>query len=183
MRRFTLTLAVLLAVAPAAAGDGPVVEWAAWEDQLGDVRRARFAINDAPCAYRTLAEPAQLDATLEHVEGIELHTSNGGFQDLTITERFWPVGLVQSRYHRNVDGRTRVEWKLIEGRQAVHDGHWAVRSGPRGAEVEFQNTIGAKRWIDQPILRAIQVRTMAAIVDSVVARCGGQPPEPRLARD
>lgn len=184
-RTRSLWLLVCCAVlaAPARAGDDVSAEWQNWESDLGDVRRVRFAVADGRCAYETLADPLVLDVALEHVEGTTIHTQQGGFQDLTITERFWPVGLVQSRYHRTVDGRSRVEWKLIEGRQAVHDGYWVVRPEGHAAVVEFQNTIGAKRWLDQPILRAIQVRTMASIVEAVVSRCGGQPPRPMLARD
>lgn len=157
-------------VATALASSGPA-DWYVADDGDGDLRRATFHVEDPACAYRVMAEPRLLDETLEHVEGFVVHESRGNYQDVTLIERFWPVGRSESRYHRTVDGAHHVEWKLVSGRQARHDGYWEVHAESAGATVTFQNTIEAKHWIDQPILRGIQKRTMAAIIEQVAARC------------
>ena len=175
MRRFAAPLLVALALtaapAPAgAAGDGVV--WTTDDDGSGDVRFARFTVADADCAYTTMADPEAMDRALEHLEAVDVHADTGRFQDVTLTERFAFVGLVQSRYHRNIDGSTRLEWKLITGKQRRHDGYWQVTAREDGrGDVAFRNTIEAKSILHQPLLRGIQTRTMSAIVDSVQRTC------------
>jgi hypothetical protein len=166
-------IALLTVVLSTAQAGETVTGWVVADDGAGDLRRGTFHVADGACAYAVMADPRLLDETLAHVEGVVVHATKPAWQDVTLVERFWPVGRVESRYHRTMDGQTRVEWRLVSGRQARHDGYWEVHPDGHGASVVFQNTIEAKRWFDQPILRGIQVRTMSAIVDQVTARCAG----------
>lgn len=165
-----------LAWTPATAGsDGDGVQWSTEDDGRGDVRIATFTVADADCGYFTMANVAAMDRALEHLEGVEVHKDTGRFQDVTLTERFVLVGLVHSRYHRNMDGDARLEWRLITGKQRRHDGTWQVTArGDGRGDISFRNVIEAKSVLHQPLLRRIQTRTMAAIVDSVQRTCAAQ---------
>ncbi len=156
---------MLLIAVPAFAGE-PI--WTTARDGAGDVRTAEFTIADTRCAYETMADVCTMDRVLEHLLGVDVHTTKGTFQDVTFTEEFFPVGEVKSRYHRTLDGSARIEWTLISGKQKRHDGFWQVKPDGR---VLFQNVIQAKSRLHQPLLRRIQIRTMAAIVQSVQSTC------------
>ena len=173
MRLHLILLASLaLAWSPATAGDGEPAEWTTRSDGRGDVRAGTFRVADAGCAYRTMADPNTMTATLEHLESVEVHADDGRFQDVTLTERFFPIGIVQSRYHRRGDGVAHLEWELISGRQARHDGYWQVTPRADGrADVYFENVIEAKSRLHQPLLRALQVRTMGDIAEAVQQIC------------
>ena len=147
-----------------------------WEDlrsSEGSLRRATFVVADAGCGYHVMAEPRTMGTLFRHVKKLVVHSINGDFQDVSIHERFFLVGNVESRYHRIVNGSDQIEWRLVAGRQARHDGTWVVEVREDGsAEVTFENLIKAKYAIHQGLLRRIQDRTMSDIVDSVRARCG-----------
>lgn len=172
LRRAILLLPILFLAVPArsSVSDGPV--WTVGEDGKGEVRSASFEVLDPECAYSLIAEPAMMEKYISFVEGATVHSRVGGFQHVTLTERFFPVGLVQSRYYRNVDGAHRVTWQLQEGKQKRHDGVWTVSESPRGARVEFTNVIEAKSFLHQGILEGVQRRAMATIVEATVATCG-----------
>tara|TARA_Y100001968_G_scaffold333136_1_gene394324 strand:- start:598 stop:1158 length:561 start_codon:yes stop_codon:yes gene_type:complete len=171
-------LGLLLAGAPAALAAPPVV----WEDirsAEGSLRRGDFVIADGDCAYRVMADPIAMGNLLRHVKKVDVHAMEGGFQDVSIHESFFLVGRVESRYHRQVNGVDRLEWRLIAGRQQRHDGFWQVKTRPQGgATVVFENLIKAKYRIHQGLLRRIQERTMNDIVSAVLERCGGSSPRP-----
>ncbi len=156
-----------------------------WEDlrsSEGSLRRAVFLVADASCAYRVMAEPRTMGTLLRHVNKLVVHSIHGQFQDVSVHERFFLVGNVESRYHRMVNGSDRLEWRLVSGRQARHDGTWVVETREDGsAEVTFENLIKAKYAIHQGLLRRIQDRTMSDIVDAVRERCG-EATEPDPAR-
>jgi len=167
--RFSVAFALVLFVfASPALADEPV--WTTERDDFGgDIRRAAFNTGDAGCAYRTMADVGVMDEILEHLVGVEVHETHGFAQDVTFTEDFFAVGLVHSRYHRLTDGAARIEWTLVSGKQQRHDGFWQVQ--PDGS-VFFENVIQAKSRLHQPLLRRIQIKTMAAIVQSVQDTCG-----------
>lgn len=169
--RLLLPLACLLAILPTLAGgrSNLAVDWSEWEKGRSDVRQGVFRVGDPACAYTTMADPFVMGKVVPHLEGVTVHTNDGSFQDVTLSERFWPVGLVESRYHRNVDGSGRLEWKLVEGRQAKHDGHWQVHADGR---VVFQNELQAKNIIHRALLRRIQVHAMEGVASSVQEHCG-----------
>jgi hypothetical protein len=166
-------LACALCAPPLSADDGLSVVWETSEDGQGDVRVGRFRVHDPECGYLVIADPDVMKQSLTHLEGVRVNEIRGDFQDITLVERFWPVGQVESRYHRRVDGHARVEWKLVEGRQRRHDGHWLVSMRPDGnADIRFDNVIEAKSFLHRALLRGIQTRTMAEIVTAVQGRCG-----------
>ncbi len=165
---------MLLSAAPAtsSAADDEIF----WEDlrsKEGSLRRATFLVADAACGYQVMAEPRTMGTLLRHVNKLVVHSIQGHFQDVSVHERFFLVGNVESRYHRMVNGSDRLEWRLVSGRQARHDGTWVVEAREDGsAEVTFENLIKAKYAIHQGLLRRIQDRTMSDIVDAVRERCG-----------
>lgn len=163
--RLSACLLVLLVAAPAVASE-PI--WSTARDGGGDVRHAEFSVGNARCAYETMADVLVMDRVLDHLLGVDVHSTLGTFQDVTFTEEFFPVGEVRSRYHRTLDGTARIEWTLIEGKQQRHDGFWQVHTDGR---VSFENVIQAKSRLHQPLLRRIQIKTMAAIVQSVRTNC------------
>ncbi len=165
-------VAPALASLPAPAGGGETVSWTTESVGAADLRRAEFAVLDPDCAYSTLADSQLMQERMAHLEGVVIHREAAGFQDLTLTERFFPIGLVHSRYHRTFDGVGRVEWRLIEGSQARHDGVWIVtRNADGSGHVLFQNLIQAKSLLHKPLLKRVQVRTMEAIVRVVQETC------------
>mgnify|MGYP002632464328 CR=1 FL=1 len=174
--RFATTFLVLFAVAAPSlshAQDAAEIVWTTGESGDADVRRGRFQVADGDCAYATMVDPGAMTVAFAHLEGYELHPPAGAYQDLTLIERFWAVGLVHSRYHRTFDGSTRLEWRLVEGRQARHDGFWQVSKLPSGrSEIVFENLIEAKSFMHRPLLKAIQVRTMGAIAEAIIRTCG-----------
>ena len=172
MRYSILFLPILLLAVPARSStpDGPA--WTVGEDGKGEVRSASFEVLDGDCAYSLIAEPALMALYIDFVEGATVHSRVGGFQHVTMRERFFPIGIVESRYYRNVDGDHLVSWTLQEGRQKRHDGVWSVTASPRGARVEFTNTIEAKSFLHQRILEGVQRRAMATIVAATTERCG-----------
>jgi hypothetical protein len=120
-----------------------------------------------------MAEPRTMGTLLRHVKKLVVHSIEGQFQDISVHERFFLVGNVESRYHRMVNGSDRLEWRLVSGRQARHDGTWVVETrADASGEVIFENLIKAKYAIHQGLLRRIQDRTMSDIVDAVRERCG-----------
>lgn len=156
------------------APDSAVV-WTTRKLDTGDWREARFTVRDGSCAYRAIADPDRMGTLLDHLEGVVVHADDGHAQDLTLRERFVFVGLVESRYDRQVDGH-EARWTLTEGRQKRHDGSWLVAALPGGgAAVRFENTIEARSALHQPLLRLIQTQTMAAIVEAVQGACGVGP--------
>lgn len=168
-RSLVFTLVFLFAL-PAAATS---IQWAASKgDDGGDVRRGSFTVTDAECAYRSMADPVLMGRILEHLERVDVHKDDGTYQDVTLAERFFLVGLVESRYDRTIDGRSRLEWQLTSGRQARHDGFWQVTpAASGGATVTFENLIQAKSRLHQPLLRKIQNRTMDDIAAAIQSRC------------
>jgi ribosome-associated toxin RatA of RatAB toxin-antitoxin module len=172
VRRSLLLLPILLLAAPALSSSSDPTVWTVTTDGKGEVRSAAFEVRDADCAYSMIAEPALMEKYIDFVDKAEVHDRKGGFQHVTLTERFFPVGIVQSRYHRQVDGNAVVTWQLQEGRQKRHDGVWTVFPTDRGARVEFSNTIEAKSFLHQAILEAIQKRAMSSIVDAAISTCG-----------
>ncbi len=169
-----ITLGCLLVTTLPASGtsDGSTVEWAITRDGKGDVREGTFPVADANCAYWTMANPHQMEAALAHLEGVDVHRDDGRRQDITLHERFFLVGLVESRYDRTVDGAARLEWTLTTGKQKRHDGWWEVRTTDDGrGVVTFRNVIEAKSPLHQPVFKRIQTKTMAAIVSDVQQVC------------
>jgi hypothetical protein len=168
-RRLLLVLLLLLASPMAAdSSEEPIATWTAWEDADADVRHGVFKVADPACAYTTMANPRAMLGVLPHLQQVTVHSSRDGFQDVTLEERFFPVGVVESRYHRTVNGSDRLEWKLVEGQQAKHDGWWQVE---RDGTVNFENAIQAKSFLHRALLRGIQVRAMEGIAESVKKHC------------
>jgi len=186
-----LAVGLGVAASPAQAADDEQVVWEEFRSKEGTLRRATFAIGDASCAYTVMAEPLVMGRLVRHVKKLVVHRIAGNFQDVSIHERFFLVGNVESRYHRVVNGRDRVEWELIAGRQSRHDGFWQVERLPGGGQrVVFENLISAKYSIHQGLLRRIQERTMSDIVDALSTECSGEQSDPgarpsraRLAAD
>jgi len=171
-----LVLAVCLAPSVVDAGDSGEVVWQETRAKDGTVRRAVFEVSDPECAYSVMAQPETMGRLLRHVKKLVVHQAGLRFQDISVHERFFLVGNVESRYHRTLNGSDRLEWKLIAGRQARHDGFWQVERLPDGGyQVTFENLIAAKYSIHQGLLRRIQVRTMRDIVESVTGQCGISP--------
>ncbi len=168
---FLLPLLLLFA-SPAQSSSVDELIWTVAEDGNGEVRSASFEVRDADCAYSMIAEPAMMAKYISFVEGAVVHSRVGHFQHVTLTERFFPVGLVESRYHRDANGSDRVTWELQEGRQKRHDGVWTVTRTPQGGKVEFSNVIEAKSFLHQGLLFGIQRRAMATIVDATTDTCG-----------
>ena len=170
MNRLIVTLAFVLFIAVPAAATS--VNWVASKADWADVRRGSFVIGDAECAYESMADPKLMGKVLEHLEEVRVHKDDGTFQDVTLAERFFLVGLVESRYDRTVNGRSRLEWRLTDGRQARHDGFWQVTPNDAGgATVTFENLIQAKSRLHQPLLRKIQNKTMDDIAAAIQTRC------------
>ncbi|MCO4769457.1 MAG: hypothetical protein KDA24_05455 [Deltaproteobacteria bacterium] len=170
IRLLLISLAVF-ALLPALAGGRSerAVTWSQWERGKSDVRKGVFTVGDSQCAYTSMADPKVMGKVLPHLEDVLVHADDGVFQDVTLVERFFPVGTVESRYHRSIDGTARLEWKLIKGRQAKHDGFWQVH--PSG-KVEFENAIEAKSILHRALLRSIQVRAMEGVAESIQEHCG-----------
>ena len=169
MHRSLFVLLALLFVLPAAATS---VAWVASKADTADVRKGSFAIGDAECGYESMADPKLMLQIFEHLEQVQIHSDDGHYQDVTFSERFFLVGLSESRYNRTIDGRARLEWTLTSGRQARHDGFWEVTPvAGGGATVTFENLIKAKSRLHQPLLRRIQNKTMDDIADAIVQRC------------
>lgn len=151
------------------------VQWDASRDGQDDVHRVRFAVADGACAYQLMSTPDLLVTHLRHVYGAEIHDTRADFQDVTFSERFFLVARGESRYHRTLVASERVEWRLIHGRQAVHDGYWQVRptAGPEGSSIViFENRIRARKRFHQRMLRGIQRRTMEDVVEVTQVLCG-----------
>lgn len=173
MKISTATLLCSLLAVPLAAvsGSSDVVAWSEWQKDGADVRKGVFAVTDSSCAYATMANPVVMEKVIPHLEGVVVHRSDANFQDVTLTERFFPVGLSESRYHRTIDGVGRLEWKLIEGRQKKHDGFWQVEPSGR---VTFQNALAPKSTLHRLLLRGIQVRAMEDVAEAVQEYCAKQ---------
>ncbi len=183
VRLLLLVLAFGVAPRGADAGDSDAVHWQESRSEAGHLRRAVFPVLDSACAYTVMAEPVTMGRLLRHVKKLVVHKPGQHFQDISVHERFFLVGNVESRYHRNLNGRDRLEWKLISGRQARHDGFWQVEARDDGGyQVTFENLIAAKYAIHQGLLRRIQVRTMRDIVESVIERCGSGVQQPQPAK-
>jgi len=161
------TLFLPSAAVPAEEGE-PV--WTIGEDK--DLRSVRFRVSDASCAYRIIAEPSFMSEHIPHVRSYEIHESREGYMDLSITEIFVKVSRGTSRYQRHFDGKSRVRWKLTEGRQKVHDGEWVVTPDEGGATVEFYNRIQAKSRFQQRLIVWVQKLTMRDIVTATRQHCG-----------
>ena len=173
MNRFLSTAAFLLLSAPAfVAGGEDFVSWEIAWDGDGEVRTGVFEVADAACAYRFMADTSVLLRTLEHLEQVDIHKDRGDWQDATYHERFFLVGLVESRYHRTLNSRDAISWELVDGRQKRHDGTWKVTPTAHGAEVRFENVIEAKSRLHNGLLRRIQTRTMADISAAALKYCG-----------
>lgn len=173
MRNSLAFLPLLLLLPLHAGGDDAAVVWSENEEGDGDHRKGEFYVSDSGCAYEAMADPRRMGTVLKHLEGVTVHSEKDGWQDVTLTERFFPVGIVESRYHRQrVDGKKHLEWKLVEGRQARHDGFWDVVPDGDGARVVFENTIEAKSFLHRSLLRSIQRRAMADIANDISAHCG-----------
>jgi hypothetical protein len=170
MTRLLPLVALLMVAAPAAATS---VAWVATKAPDGaDVRKGSFVIGDAQCGYESMVDPIEMVRILEHLEKAEVHAFDGEHQDITLSERFFLVGLVESRYDRQMNGENRLEWQLTSGRQKRHDGFWQVTpTEGGGAVVTFENLIEAKSRLHQPLLRRIQNRTMDDISDAIRERC------------
>lgn len=162
-------LALLLVPALASGKRDRTVTWSEWEAGKSDVRKGEFTVGDPACAYRSMADPVIMGTILPHLEGVTVHADDGHDQDVTLDERFWPVGLVTSRYNRQVDGSSRLTWQLTKGRQAKHDGYWQVASD---GKVTFENEIQAKSILHRALLRSIQVRAMEGVAESIQEHCG-----------
>ena len=171
LRTAVLLFSLLGVPLAAGAASSAWVEWSEWRKDGADVRKGVFAVTDSSCAYAVMADPVLMSRVIPHLEGVVVHRSEGNFQDLTLTERFFPVGVVESRYHRTVDGVGRLEWKLIEGQQKKHDGFWQV--DPTG-RVTFQNALAPKSALHRLLLRGIQVRAMEGVADAVREHCTNQ---------
>ncbi len=170
MPRLAPIVLFLLLAAPAAATS---VAWvAAKAPGGGDLRTGSFVIGDARCAYESMVDPVLMVEILDHLEKVDVHLDNGRHQDLTLSERFFLVGLVESRYDRHMNGTDRLEWQLTDGRQKRHDGFWQVTPmAGGGATVTFENLIEAKSRLHQGLLRRIQDRTMDDIASAIRERC------------
>jgi ribosome-associated toxin RatA of RatAB toxin-antitoxin module len=163
-------MALLLLPASAAdAADGEPV-WTVEDDQ--DIRRVRFRVDDADCAYRIIADPKFMSERIPHVRGYEVHESKPGYMDLSITEIFVKMARGTSRYHRHFNGTNTVRWKLTAGRQKVHDGEWVVTADKTGAFVDFSNRIEAKSRFHQRLILWVQKVTMREIVKATRKHCG-----------
>ncbi len=173
MPRLFVFLSLLLLAAPAQGRvDGDVL-WDKYpDDQGGEARRANFAVKDVGCAYRIMSDLEYMERSFAFLEEVKVHRDDGRSQNATFRERFFPVGVVESRYERALNGSDRVSWVLQEGRQERHDGTWIIKPRDGGVTIEFINIIEAKNWFDQAILNAIQKRTMADIVEYAQTLCG-----------
>jgi len=167
--RLLVFLALLLVPGLATSKRERTITWSEWESGKSDVRHGEFTVADPACAYRTMADPKRMNGVLPHLEGVTVHKDDGTNQDVTLEERFWPVGLVTSRYDRQVDGAARLTWQLTKGRQAKHDGYWQVHDDGR---VVFENEIQAKSILHRALLRSIQVRAMEGVATSIQEHCG-----------
>jgi ribosome-associated toxin RatA of RatAB toxin-antitoxin module len=172
LRRSSLLFFLLLLAGPARSSSSDALVWTVGDDGSGELRSAAFEVRDADCAYQLIAEPALMEKYIDFVEAARVNERKGTFQNVTLTERFFPVGLVESRYFREADGSHQVTWVLQEGRQKRHDGVWTVTKTARGGRVEFSNVIEAKSFLHQPILASIQRRAMATIVEATLDTCG-----------
>ena len=174
MRVVLATIALLLLVPGTVTGDDEKVFWETREDptSTGEWRTGTFEVSDRDCAYRFMADTGLLVNSLKHLEKVEIHEQRGSWQDATYYERFFLVGLVQSRFHRTID-TTEVSWVLVNGMQKRHDGTWRVTPTEGGAQIAFDNLIEAKRRIHNGLLRRVQKRTMADIARSAIEVCGG----------
>ena len=173
MRILSALTVAFLALAPGGvSGDDAPVAWEVVKVGSGEQRVGVFSVADAACAYNFMADTSLLERSLKHLERVDLHEDRGSWQDATYHERFFLVGLVQSRYHRTLKASERIEWKLVHGRQKRHDGIWAVTPTPEGATVRFDNVIEAKRRIHNGLLSRIQKRTMSDIATSAITVCG-----------
>ncbi len=173
MKSLPFVLCAVLVSAPASlAGGDDLVAWTSFEDGDGDRRVGVFEVTDRDCAYRFMADVDLLTGSLEHLERVEVHEDRGTWQDATYHERFFLVGLVQSRYHRTLSNPDEVGWVLVDGRQKRHDGTWTVTPTKAGASIRFNNVIEAKSRLHNGLLRRIQKRTMSDIANSALRVCG-----------
>lgn len=174
MPRVLTCLFLLLLAAPAQGSKSVDVAWDKYpDDGGGEARKASFAVSDVGCAYRIMSDLDFMKNSFDFLEDIRVHADNGRNQHVTFRERFFPVGIVESRYERALNGSDHISWELQEGRQQRHDGTWILTPRDGGVSIEFINIIQAKNWFDQAILNAIQKRTMATIVDGTQLLCGG----------
>ena len=168
-----LVIGLFFGLSEAHASGDEMVLWEDLRSEDGNLRRATFPVSDPVCAYSVMAQPMTMGRLVRHVKKLVVHRIEGNFQDISVHERFFLVGNVESRYHRLVNGSDRVEWRLTVGRQARHDGFWQVEPlAGGGHQVVFENLIAAKYAIHQGLLRLIQERTMADIVAAMSAACG-----------
>ncbi len=144
------------------------VAWTSSRDGWGDLLHGEFVVGNAGCAYSSMADAETMKQLFEHLTRVDTHVEEDGFQDLTFFEEFVFVGMTESRYHRTLDGVGRIEWKLISGRAAKHDGWWQVYPDGR---VVVENLIQAKHRVQQPVVSRVQTRTMGAIVRAIAEVC------------
>jgi len=169
---FVLGLGLCWGLSAAHAGGEENVLWEDLHSEHGNLRRATFPVTDPVCAYSVMAQPVTMGRLVRHVKKLVVHRIEANFQDISIHERFFLVGNVESRYHRQVNGSDRVEWQLTVGRQARHDGFWQVERLPGGGhQVVFENLLAAQYSLHQGLLRRIQERTMTDIVEAMSAAC------------
>jgi ribosome-associated toxin RatA of RatAB toxin-antitoxin module len=171
--RVLLLAALFLSVPSVVSGDDDPILWETTSASSGhgEVRTGTFELKSVDCGYSFMADVNKLLSSLEHLEKVELHEDRGSWQDATYHERFFLVGLVQSRYHRTLNSHDEVSWVLVDGRQKRHDGTWKVTPSATGATVRFDNVIEAKSRLHNGLLRRIQKRTMSDIARAALEVC------------
>lgn len=174
MRLLLPTIVLVLLLPSTVSGDEDRILWETREDDTstGEWRTGTFEVPDRACAYNFMADVRLLEKSLTFLEKVDLHEDRGTWQDATYHERFFLVGLVQSRFHRTI-GAGQVSWKLVDGMQKRHDGTWRVTPTEGGAQIAFDNLIEAKRRIHNGLLRRVQKRTMSDIANRAIEVCGG----------
>jgi ribosome-associated toxin RatA of RatAB toxin-antitoxin module len=144
--------------------------WTQTEDK--NTHQVTFRVSDTKCAYQIIADPDVMTASLPHVKGYEIHDSGPNSMEISITEVFVKLARGTSRYKRHFEGNHTISWKLLEGRQKMHDGEWVITADKEGGEVQFSNRIKAKKRFQQSLVRWVQKSTMKDIVRATRRHCG-----------
>ena len=164
-------LAVFLLSSPSSSADeGSAPVWTQSDDK--NTHHVTFRVSDPVCAYQIIADPTVMAASLPHVKGYEVHDTGPNSMELSITEVFVKLARGTSRYKRRFDGSHTISWKLLEGRQKMHDGKWVITADEGGGLVRFSNRIEAKQRFQLSLFRWVQKSTMKDIVRATRRHCG-----------